>query len=133
MAAQTTINADCQHGAWLLRVGGPLDAHGVLRLCASMSRLTHVGTHDIVVDLQPATEADPDALAALGSAARLVERAGLGFALLAPGGRVREAVLAAGLDAEVDERAALERAAATSHRRRRPTSATAEQLVEDAA
>jgi anti-anti-sigma regulatory factor len=83
MGADTTIIADCHDGAWVVRVTGPLDAHGALRLCASLSRLTHLGTLDLVVDLQSVTEADPDALAALASAGRLATRSGLGFAVVA--------------------------------------------------
>jgi anti-anti-sigma factor len=137
MSAETTITADCEHGAWIVHVGGPLDAHGVLRLCASLSRLTHLGTHDLVVDLQPVSDADEDALAALASAGRLAARAGLGFAVLAPGGAARRAIDTAGLGDALhvcdDEREAIARVAAASHRTRRRTAVTAEQLQEEAA
>ncbi len=137
MGAETRIGADCQDGAWIVRVSGPLDAHGVLQLCASLSRLTHLGTHDLVVDLTPVSEADVDALPALASAARLAQRSGLGFAVLAPGGVARRALEEAGIEealgVEDSERAALARAAASSHRRRRRTALTTAQLLEGAA
>lgn len=113
MGAETTITADFHHGAWVVRVAGALDAHGVLRVCSSLRRLTLAGTHEVVVDLHAISDADPDALAALASAGRIAERSGLGFAVVAPAGAARDAV-AAELDVCADELTALAHAAARS-------------------
>jgi hypothetical protein len=112
MGHGTRITADVGHGAWIVRVAGPLDAAGVTQLAFTLGRLLRTGTADLVVDLRGATGEADELLAQTQARAKA---AGLGFALVEP--------------EDADEDAALARAALSSRRRRGPTALTPEQVL----
>lgn len=107
----TSITADVGHGAWVVRVCGPLDSAAVARLTFTLSRLMGLGSNDLVVDLR---RAEGSAEEVLAQAAARAAAAGLGFATVAPD--------------EADERPALLRARMRSHRRHGRTALTPEEV-----